>query len=185
MINVRASSTRIESTSSTIACLAALVHLCQFRFHIVAQIIKPKLVVGRISHITTTRRFLGFRLLGGKSQSSGPRRQTSSSFVVWRGSRSPSAHAPACRQRSVYRNASRQGLTLTVFISEVLMQEYACRSDCTSNARRFERVSQPHDSSQMPLAAIIRLSPPIARLAILRSSLCASHSGLRIQAPAR
>ena len=49
---VRASSTRIESTSSTMReSMAALHHLAELIFHIVAQIVEAELVVGAVGDV--------------------------------------------------------------------------------------------------------------------------------------
>ena len=49
---VRASSIRIESTSSTMAIdMAALNHLVQLVFHVVAQIVEAEFVIGAIGDV--------------------------------------------------------------------------------------------------------------------------------------
>ena len=54
---VRASSTRIESTSSTIAKLNGLWTICLARiFHVVAQIIEAELIVGPVGDIANCKR---------------------------------------------------------------------------------------------------------------------------------
>ena len=113
--------------------MAALVHLCQFGFHIVAQIIKPKFIVCRIGHITTIRGiFFGFGLLGidhtsgqaqGAEHLAHPFGVTLGEVVVHR----HNMHALAGQRVQIRRERRDKSLAFTRFHfgNIALMQEYA------------------------------------------------------------